>query len=159
MKGNNNPSKKPDASLRISTHRKKYYEIKENRIRSSEITIKLHQEGRLKSGYTKNYKYLTSNGREYIVQGSYELAFIKWLDTNNLTFRCHEDRIQYTSADGTIHYYLPDFYVDSWNSYVDVKSSYWYNQQKQKFEDIFKSNKNLNLKILLETHLRELNII
>ena len=158
LKGDKNPSRKSGASERISNHRKEYYSNPDNRKKSSEITSKLHSDGKLTSGYTKNYKYIC-NGKEYIVQGSYELAFIKWLDVNNMKFRCHEDRIKYLDLNGIERTYLPDFYVDEWNSYVDVKSSYWYSMQLDKFKAIIQSNPNLPLKILLETDLVQLKIL
>jgi len=158
MKGSDNPSCKEGASERISNHRKNYFTNPDNRIKVSEQVSKLHQEGKLKSGYTKYYKF-QHDGREYIVQGSYELAFIKWLTLNNMKFRCHEDRIKYIDSNGIERIYLPDFYVEEWNSYVDVKSSYWYDIQKDKFKQIISSNPNLNLKIMLESDLTQLNIL
>lgn len=154
----NNPSKLPGASERISAHRNKYYEDPNNREKQSAISSQLHQEGKLKPGYTKNFKHTNTIGETYIVQGSYELAFIKWLDANNMTYRCHADRITYTD-DNVTRTYLPDFFVYEWDSYVDVKSTYWYEQQKSKFEKIFASNLDLKLKILLEHDLRDLSII
>jgi hypothetical protein len=155
----NNPSQLPGASKRISTHRSKYYEDPENRKKSSEIMSQLHIEGRAGSGYTKNFTYTNTNGETYIVQGTYELAFIKWLDDNNMAYRCHADRIPYTDTNNVPHYYLPDFYVYEWNLYIDVKSTYWYSIQKPKFDAIFNSNPKLNLKILLEHDLKDMHII
>ena len=158
LKGHKNPSKQFGASERISKHRKEYYSNSENRKKASESMSKVHEEGRGGSGYTKNYKYII-NGRQYIVQGSYELAFIKWLDLNGMKFRCHEDRIKYIDSNGIERIYLPDFFVEDWNSYVDVKSSYWYSIQSDKFNAIYQSNPNLSLKILLETDLVQMNIL
>jgi len=155
----NNPSKQLGASERISKHRKEYYSNPENRKKTSERMSKIHEEGKGGSGYTKNYKYLDKSGKEHIVQGSYELAFIKWLDLNNMKFRCHEDRIKYIDSEGIERTYLPDFFVEEWNSYVDVKSSYWYSVQKDKFVNIFQSNPDLPLKILLESDLMQMNIL
>jgi hypothetical protein len=154
----NNPSKSPGASERISMQRIKYYEDPANREKTSESTIKQIAAGKSSNGRTKNYKY-TCNNKTYIVQGTYELAFIKWLDVNKIKFRCHEDRIKYTDQAGIIKTYLPDFYVYDWDSYIDVKSTYWYNIQKPKFNAIFNSNPKLNLKILLEHDLRDMGVI
>lgn len=158
LKGDKNPSRKPGASKRISDTKKEYFLDPANRKKSSDTMCKVHEEGRGGSGYTKNYKY-TINGRQYIVQGSYELAFIKWLDMNKMKFRCHEDRIKYVDSKGIERTYLPDFYIDEWNSYVDVKSSYWYSIQLDKFKAIIQSNPNLPLKILLETDLVQLKVL
>ncbi len=154
----NNPSKLPGASKRISKHRTEYFQNPTNREAASDIMSQLHIEGRAGTGRTKNYKY-TCNNKTYIVQGTYELAFIKWLDVNKIKFRCHEDRIKYTDQAGIIKTYLPDFYVYDWDSYIDVKSTYWYNIQKPKFNAIFNSNPKLNLKILLEHDLRDMGVI
>lgn len=155
MKGDNNPSRQPGASERISKQMQDFYSDENNRKKLSDRMCKLHLEGRGGSGYTKYYRYQIEN-TEYIVQGTYELSFIKWLDMNNMKFRCHADKIPYIDKEGKQHVYLPDFFVEDWNSYVDVKSGYWYNIQKEKFDDIFRSNPNLSLKILLENDLRQL---
>jgi len=154
----NNPSKLPGASERISSHRNKYFEDPKNREKASTATIKQFNEGRSRSGRTKNFTHTSTIGETYIVQGSYELAFIKWLDTNNMTYRCHADRITYID-DNVTRTYLPDFFVYEWDAYVDVKSTYWYDQQKSKFEKIFASNPGLKLKILLEHDLRTMSVI
>jgi hypothetical protein len=158
LKGNKNPSRLSGASERISNTRKEYFLDPANRKKVSDAMCKVHNEGRGGAGYTKNYKY-SCNGNDYIVQGSYELAFIKWLDMNKMKFRCHEDKIKYIDSKGIERTYLPDFFVEEWNLYVDVKSSYWYSIQKEKFECIYKSNPTLNLKIMLEAELTQLNII
>jgi hypothetical protein len=159
MLGDNNPSRLPGASERISAQRTKYYEDPANREKTSETTIKQIAAGKSSNGRTKNFTYTNTNGKTYIVQGTYELAFIKWLDNNNMTYRCHEDRISYINPDGTHHNYLPDFYVYEWDMYIDVKSTYRYDIQKMKFDAIFNSNPTLNLKILLEHDLSEMGII
>lgn len=107
---------------------------------------------------TKWHVYIHSSGKEYRVQGTWELKFIQWLDENNLTFDCHKGRLPYIDVDGVERSYYPDFFVYEWNSYVDPKADYWYKKQYEKFELIKKQHPNKNIQILTKQKLLELGI-
>lgn len=55
-------------------------------------------------------------------QGSWEFKFGLWLKNQNIPFMCHDGvrvfSYQINSQDKT---YCPDFYVDSWKKYVEIK--------------------------------------
>ena len=80
------------------------------------------------------------------------MEFIKWLDISKLTFTCHRGRIPYF-LNGQQRNYYPDFFVNEWNCYVDVKNDYHYNLSIDKFNEILK---NTNVKILLKNELEKL---
>ena len=53
---------------------------------------------------------------------------------------------------------MPDFFIEEWDCYVDIKSDYFWELQKDKFDCIFKSNPNLKLKILKKDDLVNLGV-
>jgi len=106
-------------------------------------------------GQCKWYEYKHSDGKAYKVQGTWELAFIEWLDKNDLDFKCHRGRIPYT-LNGQNKNYYPDFWINEWNAYADVKCEYFYDREK--FKEIKKSNKKINIKILLKKDLLKLGV-
>lgn len=110
------------------------------------------------SGESKWYDYYHSSGLVYKVQGTWELKFIEWLDSNGLEFTCHKGMIPYTDKNGVSRNYFPDFFVKEWNCYVDIKSSYWYQKQKDKWECLDSQCKNVGIKVLMEKDLKNLGI-
>ena len=154
ISGDNNGMKQIEARNKVSKSRKKMYENKDERRKTAELTKKAWENGKfdgVKVGRCKWYDY-----KEYKVQGTWELAFIKWLDNNNLKFTCHRGRLSYFDDNGYEKSFYPDFYVYDWNSYVDVKSDYFYNINKNKIDNILKHNK--NVKILLKEDLIKLGV-
>ena len=122
----------------------------------SEYTAKAWADGKyegVRVGQSKWYSYIHSNGTEYKVQGTWELEFIKWLDDNNLDFKCHEGRIQYVLKDQLKSYY-PDFFVTEWGQYVDIKNEYHYNLQIDKFNAL--KDQGNNIRIILKEELEQL---
>ena len=95
-------------------------------------------------GQSKWHEYTHSNGKTYKVQGTWELAFIKWLDENKMEFTCHRGRLNYM-IDNQNHTYFPDFFVNEWNSYVDIKNEYHYSLQKDKFKALDRAGHNIKL--------------
>lgn len=58
----------------------------------------------------------TKQGTRIYYRSSYELDFLKWCESNKKTFCSCPFSIPYTSADGSVRQYLPDFLID--NKYV-----------------------------------------
>jgi len=48
-------------------------------------------------------------------------AGAKWLDKKQYNWKRNTKRFQYTNLKGTISHYVPDFWVEELNSYVEVK--------------------------------------
>jgi hypothetical protein len=82
---------------------------------------------------------------------------VKYLDKNNIKFKCHRGRIPYVS-NGEEHSYYPDFYLIDSDEYIDVKNDYHWNLQKEKFDNIKKSNPALTIKILLKEDMIKMGI-
>jgi len=83
------------------------------------------------------------------------LAFIEWLDKNNMTFQCHRGRLKY-EIDGIKKGYYPDFWVDEWNCFADVKADYFYNKEKQ--YAIEKYNPDVEIRVLFKKDLLYLGV-
>lgn len=109
----------------------------------------------VKVGQCKWYEYTHSNGNRYKVQGTWELAFIEWLDANDMSFLCHKGRIPY-ERDGIRRSYYPDFWVNDWNSYVDVKADCFHDERK--FAAIRAFHPDKQIKILFKQDLIDLGI-
>jgi len=153
--GENNGMKQLDARKKVSKTRKEKM-TPQFRKRISEYTSKAWADGKyegVKVGQSKWYEYLHSSGKVYKVQGTWELEFIKWLDNNKMEFKCHIGRISY-NLNGSNRSYYPDFFVNEWNQYVDIKNDYHYNLQKNKFEAL--KNQGNNIRVILKEELEKL---
>lgn len=154
--GDKNGMKNPEARLKLSKARKELLSDPQERKKISEATKKAWIDGKFENanvGQSKWFSYIHSNGNVYKVQGTWELEFIQWLDMNNLTFSCHKGRLEY-DINGEIHSYYPDFYVNEWDCYVDIKNDYHYSLQKEKFKSL--ENRGHKIKIILQKELESL---
>lgn len=159
--GEKNAMKRPEVRHAVSQTRSKLMEDPEFRKKFVAGSLAAWERGaynNIKTGLTKWYDYTHSSGKIYKVQGKYELAFIKYLDENNLKFECHRSKIPYIGDDGLTHHYFPDFYVYEWNSYVDPKATHWYKKQYRKFELLAEQHPDLLITVLTEVNLRKLGI-
>lgn len=160
-KGEKNAMKRPEVRQAVSQTRSKLMKDPEFRKKFAIGSLAAWARGaydNAKPGLTKWHSYVHSSGKIYKVQGKYELAFIKYLDENNLKFECHKGKIPYTGDDGLMHHYYPDFYVYDWNCYVDPKATHWYKKQYRKFELLSQQYPELKITILTEVNLRKLGI-
>ncbi len=131
--GEKNPMKNPETRQKVSATRTEMMKDPAEREKYVQGSIDAHARGVYigidTSGRCKWYEYDHSNGTTYTVQGTWELKFIEWLDTNDIVFTCHEGRLPYFDGKYMRNYY-PDFYVPSMGGYVDIKSDYWHTKQK-----------------------------
>jgi predicted nuclease of restriction endonuclease-like RecB superfamily len=67
---------------------------------------------------------ISENNKENFVKNVY-----KWLDENNLSFKYEPTAIKLTNG-----YYTPDFWVNEWSCYVEVKG-YWRDDARVKYEE------------------------
>lgn len=156
--GDLNPMKRKDVRDKVGkTRSERMNESEREKYRIG--TINAWKDGKFIGVPTHNckwYDYRSSSGSVYKVQGTWEYKFIKWLDENNLKFKCHRDRISYI-MDGKERFYYPDFYVYEWKCYVDVKSEYYFRNQREKF-DILKRSSDIPIKLLFKKDLINLGI-
>lgn len=153
--GSSNGMTKEENKKKVSESRKKIM-TPEFRKNISEYTAKAWKDGKydgVKVGQCKWFEYHHSNGNIYKVQGTWELAFIEWLDESNMDFDCHKGRLPY-QVNGETRSYYPDFFVNEWNSYVDIKNEYHYGLQKEKFNAIIDSG--IKVKLILKEELESL---
>jgi len=160
--GSANPMKRPEVRDKVSKTRSKLMEDPKFRAKFKQGSIDAWARGAYDtantSGRTFWHIYVHSDGTEYKVQGKYELAFIKYLDKNNLMFTCHKGKIPYVDDDGLTHHYFPDFFVHDWNCWVDPKATYWYKIQYRKFELLKEQHPGIEIRILTEDKLKQLGI-
>lgn len=158
-KGDKNAAKRPEIRKKMSESRiKNVTSDPEYRRQASIKTAQAWKDGKfdgVRVGQCEWYKYAHSNGKEYKVQGTWELAFIKWLDERGLSFKCHRGRIPYI-LDGAKKSYYPDFWVDDFDAYVDVKCEHFYSEDK--FEAIRKCNPDKKFKVLFKNDLIDLGV-
>jgi hypothetical protein len=74
-----------------------------------------------KAGRCKKYRYFSPIAGEVLLDGTWELAVAKWLDTNEYNWKRNTKRFQYINLKGEISFYTPDFWVDEFNSYLEIK--------------------------------------
>lgn len=86
----------------------------------------------------RSYKYLASNGKEYVLQGYEKYALedlLKRYEENDIIHGASEIRkyvkFQYT-LNNKLRNYFPDFYVISENLVVEVKSAFTLKYEKEK---------------------------
>ena len=81
-------------------------------------------------GQKSGFKIKEYKGMSY--QGTYELDFLKFCDSNNLLNDISKiNPIKYTFKNKT-KYYHSDFYLKKYNMIIEIKSSYYYNRFLEK---------------------------
>ena len=158
--GDSNAMKRPEVRAKLSATRRKLMEDPNFRNKFRQPTIDAWKRGAYVgvNASCKWHTYHHTDGTTYKVQGTWELEFIKWLDKNNMNFRCHDDRLKYIDDSNKQHYYYPDFYVYEWDAYVDPKADYWYKKQVRKFELLEEQYPDIEIRILNRQKLTELGI-
>lgn len=94
-------------------------------------------------------------------QSSWELQFAWWLEYNNIEFQSHS-KIGYfdyedSQANNKKRKYFPDFFVPSWNCYIEIKGRFD-KEVAQKMKDIQRCNPGLNIKVLRKSYFIKNNI-
>lgn len=156
--GDRNGMKQLVARQKVSMARKKMFENPVLREEASKRSRDAWANGKfngVRVGQCKWFEYIAKNGVVYKVQGTWELAFIEWLDINNLTFDSHRGRLKYILNDINKSYY-PDFWVNKWNAYVDIKCKHFYNHDK--FNAIKKCNPDVKIIVLFGMDLIKMGV-
>lgn len=161
--GERNGMKRPEnrEKARIAAN-KKWKEQPELKKRIADSVSEAWADGKYEGvaiGRCKWYEHKKPDGTVVKCQGTWELAFARWMDGQNLTYAAHCGRLEYINDEGQIRRYYPDFWVEEWGCYVDVKSDYHLSLQPKKLEMVRKSNPGVELRLLLEDELRELGVL
>ena len=94
----------------------------ETKLKMSESKNALYASGwECIAGRCKKYDYESPIAGKIKVDGSWELAFCKFADEHKLSWMRNKKRFPYIKPDGKHSTYQPDFYVEDWGSYVEVK--------------------------------------
>lgn len=156
--GELNGMKQEQSKKKVSIARKKMFSEPLTRKCYSEKTKNAWRQGKFNGVRVGQCEWLTykhTDGHLYKVQGTWELAFIEWLDKNKLEFKCHRGRLAYT-INGEAHSYYPDFWINQWDAYVDVKARCFY--APAKFEAIRACNPDTVLHVLFKEDLLKLGV-
>jgi len=156
--GDSNAMKRPEVRLKMSQSRSAMLADEGVRNKIAEATRKAWADGKfdgVRVGQCKWYDHIKPDGSIVKLQGTWELAFAKWADQTNLEYTAHRGRINYV-LDGKKHSYYPDFYVEQWQCWVEIKNEYHYSIQKNKFDTLLKDG--VNVKILMKKDLLSLGV-
>lgn len=112
----------------------------ETRDKMSKIKTELYKNGLLptKRIDVKYYSISNLEGKSFKVQGTWELHVAEKLNSLGILWNRNK-YIKYKKDDGSIHRYIPDFYLPLENSYVEVKGFYG-NLDKEKMKLVLSQN-------------------
>jgi hypothetical protein len=158
--GDKNGMKQKEARKKVSIARKEMFKDPEERAKLSRKMIKAWANGRydgVKVGRCKWYDYEKKDGTIAKCQGTWELAYAKWLDENNIGFIAHRGRIKYRRKK-VVRSYYPDFYLIESDEYIDIKNQYHFSLNSEKFDMIRRQNPKLKIIILFRHQLEEMGV-
>jgi hypothetical protein len=72
-------------------------------------------------GRAKKYEYESKSAGKIKVDGTWELKVAKYLDDMNLDWRRPAERFNYINLEGKKSKYKPDFYVNDYSAYLEIK--------------------------------------
>ncbi len=72
-------------------------------------------------GRAKKYKHSSPIAGNITVDGTWELSFAQMLDKVNIPWNRNRKRFDYIKPNNEESTYQPDFFVPSWNTYIEVK--------------------------------------
>lgn len=159
--GDKNAMKRPEVREKMSLTRKKVLQDPAKRKQLSETVRKAWADGKfdnVRVGQCKWYSHQKPDGSIVKVQGTWERAFAEWADGHGLIYTCHRGRLAYKDELGKQRSYYPDFYVNDWGCWVDVKNDYHIALQKDKFEAIRKCNPDQEVRIIDKRQMMTLGI-
>jgi hypothetical protein len=160
--GDTNAMTRPDVQAKMSASRKKRLANDPELCQRISAYVKAAwADGKfdgVRVGQCKWFTYVKQDGTSVKLQGTWELAFAKWMDENNVKFVAHRTWVPYKDEQGNVHLYYPDFYVETWGEWVDVKNDYHWGLQKDKFDCIRRSNPSMRIRVILKKELEELGV-
>lgn len=109
-----------ETKKKLSKHKHKHTE--ETKKRLSETRLKMYAEGwESTCGRCKKYEYTSPIAGTIKVDGTWEIIFCKYADQEHLTWKRNKKRFPYIRDGGKTSTYQPDFFVEEWDAYVEVK--------------------------------------
>jgi hypothetical protein len=93
-----------------------------HRMNARERIIARYEAGWMpKAGRCEKFLYESKIAGKVSLDGTWELAVAKWLDDNVTSWNRNTKRFQYTDDSGKLRHYTPDFWIEDWDSYLEVK--------------------------------------
>lgn len=161
--GDKNPMRNSETAAKMSASRSTRFRTDEAfRKQTSESMRKAWRDGKFEGtrvGKCKWYDFTRSDGTACKLQGTWELAYAKWLDNHGIRFLAHRGRIPYTDDHSVVKSYYPDFYLPDADMYVDVKNEFHFLLNEEKWEWIRKSNPDIKIVLLFKEDLQKLGVI
>lgn len=90
--------------------------------KARENIVKRYESGWMpKAGRCKKYKHESPTAGIVFLDGTWELSVAKYLDEKKLNWIRNTERFAYINLKGKTSYYTPDFWIQEFNSYLEVK--------------------------------------
>lgn len=74
-----------------------------------------------KAGRCKKITYISPIAGKISVDGSWELLAAKYFDFMSFSWKRNTKRFNYINLKGEQSYYIPDFYIENWKCFIEVK--------------------------------------
>lgn len=104
------------------TVRKNWNHSEDTKSRLSNIKKELYISGWSgQCGRAKKYKYCSPIAGEVLLDGTWELLVARYLDHLQVKWERNIKRFSYQHSNGGQSTYCPDFYVNDWDSFIEVK--------------------------------------
>lgn len=89
-------------------------------------------------------------------QGTWELSFLDWALNKQLHIKSERRPISYIDDKEKTRVYHPDFWIDEWKTYIDIKSLYTEKFSIRKFELL--EQQGIHILVLSDVKLKELGV-
>jgi hypothetical protein len=90
--------------------------------------------------WSKQSNYVTVDGKDILMDSTWEVACAKKLDELNIKWdRGSHLVLPYVSKRGRVRKYIPDFYLTELDTYIEVKG-YWTDSARYKMKDVQEKN-------------------
>ena len=87
-----------------------------------QIILERYENGWMpKAGRCKKYKHNSLIAGKISVDGTWELKTAKYFDSLGVKWKRNTKRFKYINLEGKVSHYTPDFWIDDWDTYIEVK--------------------------------------
>ena len=111
------------------------------------------QRGNYLKNFVKGYYFCSYENRDIYLNSSLEFAFAKFCDDNDIKWS-KPKHLKYT-LNNRQHFYFPDFYINEYDLYIEVKGYFWKND-REKMCAVITCNQDKKIKIIQQKQLNEL---
>jgi len=113
-------------------------------------------------GLCKWIPYKKKDGNIVNLQGTWEVKFAEYLDSNDIEwFKPGNGKLEYSfywiDDKGVKRVYTPDFYIPAEDKYYEIKG-YWREKDRDKMKKVLEQN-NIKIEIIQKKQMKELNLL